>query len=280
MAAKNEFSKLYDAMRKTKFRPGSVDLHAVTGTPKSQSSTKKLSTELLQKFHPNKARKYPDLDVAKMKQVAEVLIKIRKENPKRPRPSGRPETSAAKTQKRTYELIDVAPGVLRDENIFENGSFHTKFNNMNYRCDGTSAESIAAAHNRKRDVILVDLGFQYGTGKGKEFNLNSINIPRASIRTTKDLFDLIARSRGRINNETEKLSADGYVTDVHKGFYVMIKNFIFPERLMVPRYKYKPNVYIHTPSNQPIADLIEPWASILVVVKQPHNKTNQFWKPI
>jgi hypothetical protein len=277
MTVHNEFSKLHDAMRKAKFRPGSIDLHAVTGTPRSRS-LKTLSTELLLKFHENKASKYPGMNVLKMKQVARVLIEIRKDHEKYSKRT-RPETPATNKKNKGYVLLDLASGILKDEQIFANGSFHAQFNNMNYACDGKSIQTIAAAHNRVRPNILVDLGFQKGSSRGKELNLDSFHVPRASIRTAKDLFDLIMRSRDKINKETEKLNADGYVTDVQKGFYIMIKNFVFPERLRVPMYPYKPNVYIYRPSNQHIADLIEPWSSILVVVKQPHNKTNQFWKP-
>ena len=277
MTVHSEFSKLHDAMRKAKFRPGSIDLHAVTGTPRSQS-LKTLSTELLRKFHPNKVSKSPGMDATKMKQVARVLIEIRRDHEKYAKRM-RPETPATNKQKKGYVLLDLASGILKDEQIFANGSFHAHFNNMNYMCDGRSIQNIAAAHNRVRPKIMVDLGFQKGSSRGKELNLDSFHVPRASIRTTKDLFDLIMRSRDKINKETEELKADGYVTDVQKGFYLMIKNFVFPERLRVPNYPYKPNVYIYRPSNQPIADMIEPWSSILVVVKQPHNNTNQFWKP-
>ena len=285
MTVHNEFSKLYDTMRKTNFRPGSIDLHAVTGTPRSQS-LKTLSTKLLLKFHENKASKYPGMDVVKMKQVARVLIEIRKDHEKHSKRWNREtpatnkknnrETPATNKKNKGYVLDDLVSGILKDEQIFANGSFHAHFNNMNYELLNPN---IAVIHNWVRPDLAVDLGFQKGSSRGKELYLYSFQIPRASIRTAKDLFDFVVRSRDKINKETEELKTDGYVTDVQKGFYIMIKNFVFPERLRVPNYPYKPNVYIYRPSKQPIADLIEPWSSILIVVKQPHNKTNQFWKP-
>ena len=277
MTVHNEFSKLYDTMRKTNFRPGSIDLHAVTGTPRSQS-LKTLSTKLLLKFHENKASKYPGMDVVKMKQVARVLIEIRKDHEKYAKRT-RPETPAAKKQNKGPVFYGIGAGILKDEQIFAHGSFHTQYNFINYNWAVKTKEYIASIHKNPKTNLYADLGFQSGNGPGKEFNLNSFKIPRASIRTAKDLFDFVVRSRNQIKTETEELRGVGYDTDVQKGFYIVIKNFVIPETSRLPMYKYKPNVYIHRPSNQPIADMIEPWAAILIVVKQPHNKTNQFWKP-
>jgi len=278
-----QLDDIYNEMSKVGFKPYKLR-HRYTTKPELK--------KLLGKFHPNKIQQHK-LDPNKSEKVTKVLTHLwrtyrdpsqtgrtyRNRNPsqtgKRQRNNASEGTQEKRAKKRA-EYYTVVDGFLSRTSPIE--CMEKKYISQNLDINGRRMIDIIRT---KKPFLFVDVAFQ-GHKTSRYINLDTVRIDRSGIVTVNDLFNWVVDMRVKINKEiNEKTNFNSL--DINSGFYIVIKNFVFQEKDRISNYEYKPNVYFYRPNKEKLAGMIEPWASVLVVVKDGTWKTegrgNPFWKP-